>query len=99
MARNPVKDRQRADPRREVFCIHYDDCLDDALRIGWEGFSCSGCNGCEPVPWDRERLLDDNFRCMALLLAVFRPGAVKNLSPNRMVEWLEAEASKLRDAV
>lgn len=28
---------------RNLFCAHYDDCLDEAVKRGWNSFSCSRC--------------------------------------------------------
>jgi hypothetical protein len=40
MERRPV----RAHPGvRQLWCPSYSRCLDDAIRQGWEGFSCELC--------------------------------------------------------
>jgi hypothetical protein len=36
----------RAEPKqceRNTFCTSYRQCLDCALKSGWEGFSCAAC--------------------------------------------------------
>lgn len=45
--------------RRNVFCGHYDACLDEAIQKGWENFSCSHCNcfcayTCSDIEWFNE---------------------------------------------
>lgn len=56
---------------RNVFCKHYDRCLDLALRRAWKSFSCERCQ-CfsllqkEPLDWE-----EDGLRCGAVLGVVF----------------------------
>ncbi len=28
---------------RNLFCAHYDDCLDEAVKRGWNSFTCLRC--------------------------------------------------------
>jgi len=28
---------------RNLFCAHYDDCLDEAVKRGWNSFTCTRC--------------------------------------------------------
>lgn len=28
---------------RNLFCAHYDDCLDEAVKRGWNSFTCVRC--------------------------------------------------------
>jgi len=39
----PVAAPRSDNPDRELYCAHYDDCLDVAVKLDWEGFSCSDC--------------------------------------------------------
>jgi hypothetical protein len=29
--------------QRNLFCSHYDDCLDEAVKKGWNSFTCVRC--------------------------------------------------------
>lgn len=29
--------------KRNLYCTSYNDCIGEALRAGWEGFSCEAC--------------------------------------------------------
>lgn len=43
---NPTPSRQIGNPAkitRRVFCIHYRACLDHAVKMKWDGFTCGGC--------------------------------------------------------
>lgn len=47
-ARNPVPHGRRSqsnEVERNVFCKHYDACLDEAIEKKWQGFSCIECEG------------------------------------------------------
>lgn len=39
----PVSAPRSDTPDRELYCAHYDDCLDVAVKLDWEGWSCSDC--------------------------------------------------------
>ena len=30
--------------QRNLFCGHYDDCLDEAVKKGWNSFTCVRCS-------------------------------------------------------
>src|SRR5690554_6869859 len=34
---------EEVDVHRDVWCRHYEDCLDEAVRREWESFSCASC--------------------------------------------------------
>jgi hypothetical protein len=38
---NPDRD---LDGQRNLFCTHYDGCLDEAIRQGWNSFCCTRCD-------------------------------------------------------
>jgi len=59
--------------KRNVFCLHYGDCLDYAIRKRWPGFSCQVCESYEQEKLDGDALRDDFARCLAL---AFVSGAV-----------------------
>jgi hypothetical protein len=31
-------------PLRQTSCAHYEECLDLAAALNWDGFTCEGCN-------------------------------------------------------
>lgn len=39
----PVAAELSGTPDRQVWCVHYDDCLDLAVRAGWESWACASC--------------------------------------------------------
>lgn len=41
--RIPVSAARTAEPDRELFCTHYDHCLDTTIERNWPGFSCGCC--------------------------------------------------------
>lgn len=46
---------------RHVHCDHYKECLNDACRGGWRGFTCSECvhqTDVPTLPINTERALD-----------------------------------------
>jgi len=59
--------------RRNVFCRNYGDCLDQAIKKKWPGFSCDDCIAYEREMLDGDQLSDDYARCLAL---AFVSGAV-----------------------
>ncbi len=63
--------------KRNVFCLHYSECLDYTIRKKWPGFSCQSCPGYEQEMLDGEALSDDYARCMAL---AYVSGAVDFMS-------------------
>jgi len=52
--------------RRNVFCLHYGECLNLAIHNRWPGFSCQDCEGYEQEKLVGEALNDDHARCMVL---------------------------------
>jgi hypothetical protein len=47
---NPVPTIPTAQPAkvlRHVLCVHYSECLDNALARQWESFSCASCRAFE----------------------------------------------------
>jgi hypothetical protein len=32
------------DGQRNLFCTHYDNCLDEAIRQGWNSWCCTRCD-------------------------------------------------------
>jgi hypothetical protein len=52
---------------RHVFCVHYGDCLDYAIRKRWEGFSCEQCECYEDERPDVDMLVEEQDRWMRLI--------------------------------
>lgn len=36
--------RQSVEMHRNLFCEHYDNCLDEAVKHGWNSFTCVRCS-------------------------------------------------------
>jgi hypothetical protein len=60
--------------RRNVFCKHYNSCLDHAISKNWDGFTCVNCDGYEREQWDHEQWCEDSIRCLRLVWAVSYSG-------------------------
>lgn len=56
--------------RRNVFCKHYNACLDHAIEKNWQGFSCEACRGYERERMDCEQWDEDRHRCITLIYFV-----------------------------
>jgi hypothetical protein len=54
---------------REVFCLHYRNCLSEATMRDWPGFSCGECGHYQRDLWEPMMWLDDALRSAALLKA------------------------------
>jgi hypothetical protein len=39
----PLHPERGIDGHRNLFCVHYDACLDEAVKQGWGSFGCSAC--------------------------------------------------------
>jgi hypothetical protein len=39
----PIHPERGIDGQRNLFCVHYDACLDEAVKQGWSSFCCSAC--------------------------------------------------------
>jgi hypothetical protein len=39
----PINPERGLEGQRNLFCVHYDDCLDEAVKQGWNSFCCSAC--------------------------------------------------------
>jgi hypothetical protein len=39
----PVNPERGLEGQRSLFCVHYDDCLDEAVRQGWGSWGCTAC--------------------------------------------------------
>lgn len=35
--------KQSVEMHRNLFCLHYDECLDEAVKRGWNSFTCIRC--------------------------------------------------------
>jgi hypothetical protein len=46
--------KQSVEMHRNLFCVHYDNCLDEAVKRGWNSFSCVRCHH-YTVPKEEEK--------------------------------------------
>ena len=46
-----------AEEQRNLFCPRYDKCLDEAVKKGWNSFSCLHCDDyhAEPTPQEQQQ--------------------------------------------
>ncbi|MDR0966484.1 MAG: hypothetical protein LBM75_08305 [Myxococcales bacterium] len=46
-----------AEGQRNLFCSRYDKCLDEAVKKGWNSFSCLRCDSyhAEPTPQEQRQ--------------------------------------------
>jgi hypothetical protein len=44
------------DGQRNLFCTHYDDCLDEAIRQGWNSWCCTRCGLSSVGPGEADRI-------------------------------------------
>jgi hypothetical protein len=40
-------------PLRRFECVHYDDCLDEAVHASWPSWTCDGCEAFVLAPIER----------------------------------------------
>jgi hypothetical protein len=59
--------------RREVFCVHYSQCLMKAIRQGKRRFDCGSCKRFEAEVLDPEIFAREGNRAADLIVEVFRP--------------------------
>ena len=50
----PLHPERGIDGQRSLFCTHYDDCLDEAVKQGWSSWGCLACGlaPLQPSPGD-----------------------------------------------
>jgi hypothetical protein len=97
MSPNPVKTLEITKPshvRRNIWCSLYPSCLDRAIDRGWSGFSCGYCNSYIPIMLEHGTLLEDTFRCAALLFALEHLEELGRVQPRVIAGYLEAEAGR-----
>jgi hypothetical protein len=39
----PINPERGLEGQRNLFCVHYDGCLDEAVRRGWSSWCCTAC--------------------------------------------------------
>jgi hypothetical protein len=39
----PLRSERDIAKHRRLYCPHYDRCLDESIRLNWQGFTCSRC--------------------------------------------------------
>ena len=47
------------DGQRNLFCVHYDSCLDEAIRQGWNSWCCTRCGLSRAGPGEADSI--DSF--------------------------------------
>jgi hypothetical protein len=74
---NPEPEKEVESPSavtRKVLCVHYDECLNTALKKQWSGFTCSRCACRQQLSLSSEEWRHDAIACKSLLLTVeYRP--------------------------
>ena len=45
----PLRSERDIAKHRRLYCPFYDRCLDESIRLDWQGFSCARCPLCETV--------------------------------------------------
>lgn len=70
---NPTKCHHDRRNQRKLFCRHYDDCLNVAVRAGWANFGCIRCTSNERVDVTPAWVNRDSRKCLDLVVAVFFP--------------------------
>jgi hypothetical protein len=40
---SPINPERGLDGQRSLFCVHYDACLDEAVKQGWSSWGCTAC--------------------------------------------------------
>jgi len=71
---------------RNLLCRHYDSCLGTAVDKNWKGFSCTRCEGFEPIHWDPERWTEDSFACEALIFTIEHLDVLIQLRPSSIID-------------
>jgi hypothetical protein len=61
--------------RRNVYCRHYNTCLDFTILKNWDGFTCEGCRGYERETLTAEDAFEECVRCAALVYLIIHPGS------------------------
>lgn len=84
---------------REVFCRHYDHCLDLVITNHWPGFSCQDCSGFESQQWSPEYGQEDAKRCAVLLLCVFHSSKLRHISPSTLLTAMVHEEERKSEFV
>ena len=46
----PAHPERGLEGQRSLFCVHYDDCLDVAIRRGWGSWGCLACGLASAAP-------------------------------------------------
>lgn len=39
----PINPERGVEGQRNLFCVHYDGCLDEAVKQGWNSWCCTRC--------------------------------------------------------
>ena len=53
--------------KRQVFCQKYETCLDYAIEMGWDNFSCEACGAFEWENKTQEQWAEEAFHCITLI--------------------------------
>lgn len=52
------RNKHGVDAHRNLYCVHYDDCLDEAVAKGWNSWTCARCPLNQPSPRVEGDLVD-----------------------------------------
>ena len=94
---NPTLSRAVDDPskvERRVMCANYEQCLDEAVRRDWVGFTCRHCRSFEPLTLDPIEWLADSLACIALVYFAEYPSALKQKTRASLALGLQRRRSK-----
>lgn len=89
---NPIPSHPVDSPskvERRVMCAGYGQCLDEAIRRNWGGFSCRRCLAFEPLKLDTSEWLADSLACTALVYVAEFPSTLKQKPRGGIVYRLE----------
>ena len=79
---------------RNLFCPHYSQCLDEAVRRNLPSVECSGCEH----RFEAEPLTAiEFFKCCLLFAAIFRPEVLKEYLDSARQEAQEAKSGAITE--
>jgi hypothetical protein len=79
---------------RKVLCAVYEDCLDEAIRRNWRGFSCRKCRAFQPLEFGPSEWHLDSLACIALMAVAEVEGRFKHKPRGSILRTLQGIRSK-----